>query len=211
MEEIFVSPFLTGLSVGVYCFTYCIPFIAPFMVSQAREKKEDFLILLKFIFGRFLGYLTFGAIFGYLGERIQNSTVNLILILALMSLSVLLILHALSFSKSKKLSFCRKIQKFNQKMPILMGFLMGVNLCPPFLMSLTYVFTLHSALKGVIYFLMFFIGTSIYFLPIFFLGYLNEMKEFQLVGRISALIVGISFFVYSLYNIIRGLPILHLV
>lgn len=210
IQEFIFSPFILGLSIGVYCFTYCIPFIAPFMVTEARKKKESFLILLKFILGRFLGYLVFGAVFGYLGERVNIESVNLILIIALMLLSLILVLHALGLMKSSRFSFCQKIKKYNPKLPLLMGFLMGINICPPFLMSLAYVFTLHSAFKGIIYFIMFFIGTSLYFLPVFFLGYLNKMKDFQIVGRISALIVGISFFLYGLYYILKGLSIVHL-
>lgn len=211
MEEIFITPFLLGLSVGIYCFTYCIPFIAPIMVSEARGKKESFLIILKFIFGRFLGYLSFGAFFGYLGQRINLASINLILIIGLMLLSLTLIFHALGLMKAVRFPFCAKIKKYNSKLPVFMGFLMGINICPPFLMSLTYVFMLHSALKGMIYFSMFFLGTSLYFLPIVFLGFLSKRKEFQLVGRISALIVGILFFSYGLYSILKGLPISHLI
>lgn len=210
MPEIFISPFLLGLSTGIYCFIYCLPFIAPVMVSEIREKKKNFLVIAKFISGRFLGYLLFGAVFGYLGQRITSSALNLILNLSLMLLAVILIVHALGLTKSHRFSFCTKIKKYNPKMPFLMGFLMGINICPPFLMSLTYVFTLHSALKGMIYFLMFFVGTSLYFLPMFFLGYLNKMKEFRLVARVSAFTVGIFFLLYGIYYISKGLTIFHL-
>lgn len=201
MQEIFIAPFLLGLSIGIYCFTYCIPFVAPVMVSESRGKKENLNVLLKFIFGRMLGYIAFGAVFGYLGEKLTDVNVILILNIALVLLSVILILHALGLIKPKRARFCGKIRKYNAKIPLLMGFLMGINVCPPFLMSLTYVFTLHSMLKGIIYFLMFFIGTTVYFIPLIFLGYLNKLKEFQFVGRISALIVGTMFFIYGLYNI----------
>lgn len=201
MQEVFIAPFLLGLSAGMYCLTLCIPFVAPVMISENRREKENFLVLVKFIFGRFLGYIAFGALFGYLGEKINNNGLNFILNFALILLSLLLISHALGLMQPKRFSFCQKIKKHNSKIPLLMGFLMGVNICPPFLMSLTYVFTLHSVLKGIIYFLMFFLGTTLYFLPLFFLGYLNKIKEFQWVGRVAALIVGILFFIYGFYQI----------
>jgi len=163
-------------------------------------------MILKFIFGRFSGYVLFGAIFGYLGERINNSTVNLILIISLMALSLLLIIYASGLLKQK--SWCSG-KFFREKSPLLMGFFMGINICPPFLMSLAYVFTLHSAVKGIIYFIMFFLGTSIYFLPLVFLGFLGKMKEFRLIARISALIVGIVFLIYGIYYISRGVMIFH--
>jgi len=73
-----------------------------------------------------------------------------------------------------------------------MGFLMGIKICPPVLMALMQIFTLHNFFSGAIFFIFFFLGTTVYFLPLSFLGFLNEFKEFQLVGRLSALIVGTS-------------------
>jgi len=207
MKDILIQPFLLGLTVGIFCFTYCVPFIAPYMVSEERKTRANISAILKFIFGRFGGYVLFGAIFGYLGEKINSQAVNLILIISLMVLSFVLIFYALGFLKPK-LSFCSG-KFFREKSPLLMGFLMGINICPPFLMSLAYVFTLHSAIKGIIYFIMFFIGTSPYILPLVFLGFLGKMKEFRLIARISALIVGIVFLVYGIYYISRGVVIFH--
>lgn len=207
MRDVLIQPFLLGLSVGIFCFTYCVPFIAPYIVSEQRKLKQNFVEVLKFISGRFGGYVVFGAVFGYLGEKINNSTVNLILILSLISLSLLLIIYALGFLKPKW-SWCSgKI--FREKGPLLMGFFMGINICPPFLISLAYVFTLHSVVKGIIYFIMFFFGTSLYLLPLVFLGLLGKMKEFRLIARISALIVGVIFLIYGIYYISRGIVIFH--
>jgi sulfite exporter TauE/SafE len=211
MTDIIIQPFLLGISVGIFCFTYCVPFIAPYLVSEERKLSKNFKVILEFIFGRLGGYLIFGAIFGYLGEKISNQTVNLILIISLIILSFFLIIYALGFLKPKGIFCSAKYIKFREKSPILMGFLMGINICPPFLMSLAYVFTLHSALKGMIYFLMFFIGTTLYFLPVTFLGYLGKMKEFRLVARIAGLIVGFAFLVYGIYYIIRGLSVFHVI
>jgi len=197
MYNLFLQPFLLGLSVGIYCLAYCLPFVGSYLVSEKRRTSQDFKIILQFIEGRFIGYLLFGAFFGYLGEKIDNPTINLILIVSLMILSIFLVLHALNLFKPKW--FCAfKFNKHQKKFPLLMGFLLGVNLCPPFLISLTYVFTLHSLWQGIIYFIMFFVGTSLYFLPITFLGFLNKMKEFRLMARLAALVVGLGFFIYGL-------------
>ncbi|MFZ5559304.1 MAG: sulfite exporter TauE/SafE family protein [Patescibacteria group bacterium] len=211
MTDYLIQPFLLGISVGIFCFTYCVPFIGPYLVSEQRKIAKNFKIILEFILGRLGGYILFGAIFGYLGERISNQTVNLILITSLMVLSVVLIFYAIGFLKPKGIFCSAKYIKFREKSPILMGFLMGINICPPFLMSLAYVFSLHSILKGIIYFLMFFMGTTLYFLPITFLGFLGLMKEFRLIARIAGLIVGFAFLIYGVYYIIRGLTLFHAV
>jgi len=211
MTDIIIQPFLLGISVGIFCFTYCVPFIAPYLVSEERKLGKNFKLILQFIFGRLGGYILFGAIFGYLGERIGNQAMNLILIISLMILSIVLIIYALGFLKPKVIFCSAKYIKFRGKSPILMGFLMGINICPPFLMSLAYVFSLHSAFKGIIYFLMFFLGTTLYFLPVTFLGFLGKMKEFRVVARIAGLIVGFAFLIYGVYYIVRGINITHYV
>ncbi len=207
MQDVLIQPFLLGLTVGIFCFTYCVPFIAPYIVAEQRKIKGNFKVILKFIFGRLGGYVLFGAVFGYLGEKVDLPIINLILIISLMALSLFLIIYALGFLKPR-LSFCSG-KFFRKKGPLLMGFLMGINICPPFLMSLAYVFTLHSAIKGIVYFVMFFLGTSLYILPLVFLGFLSKMKEFRLIARISALIVGITFLIYGIYYISRGVVIFH--
>ena len=200
MLEFIISPFLLGLSVGIYCFSYCIPFAGPLVISEQREKKENVFLVFQFLLGRLLGYILFGAFFGYLGQRINVLEVNIIINLGLIFLALLLIINALGLIKWKHSSVCSRHKK---RIPLLMGFLMGINVCPPFLMSVAYVFTFHNWALGVIYFLMFFLATSVYFLPLLFLGYLSKLKRFQLVGRASSLIVGFLFFSYGIYYIIK--------
>lgn len=198
-----MAPLLLGLSTGVYCFVYCVPFVAPVMVAEKRSGRENFNVIAKFVLGRLTGYLAFGALVGYLGARLTGLNLEPVTWIALAILSIILILHALGLWQARRLAVCAMIKRFNPEIPFLMGMLMGVNACPPFLLSLTYVLTLQSALKGIAYFFMFFIGTTVYFIPLFFLGYLNKIKEFQTVGRISAVIVGFIFLGYSIYNIIK--------
>jgi sulfite exporter TauE/SafE len=201
MREIFVQPILLGFSSGVFCMSYCFPFVVPFVVFEKRKLKEDFKVVLKFVFGRLFGYLIFGAIFGYLGEKITNRTVDLFFFLSLSSLSFLLILYSIGLIREKK-EICFP-SRFKNTTPFLMGFLMGINVCPPFLMALNYVFLLHAFLEGILFFFLFFLGTTIYFLPLAFLGFLNKIKEFRVVARISGILVGLLFLVYSFYKIFQ--------
>jgi len=181
--------------------SYCFPFLAPFVVFEERKLKEDFRIILKFIFGRFFGYLLFGAIFGYLGEKITNKTFDLIFFTSLAGLSILLILYSIGLLREKK-GICLS-PKFKKTTPFLMGFLMGINVCPPFLIAINYVFLLHKFFEGILFFFLFFLGTTVYFLPLTFLGFLNKIKEFRILARISGVLVGFMFLFYSFYRIIK--------
>jgi len=79
--------------------------------------------------------------------------------------------------------------------------LTGVNICPPFLGSLAYIFNLKSALLSLGYFLLFFLGTSVYIVPFALLGAFSGNNWLQKWARISGIFVGIYFVVINLIKI----------
>ena len=94
--------------------------------------------------------------------------------------------------------------KFGRRAPFVMGFLMGVNVCPPFVLSLAYVVSLQSVLNSLLYFVVFFIGTSVYALPLMFVGLLGRLPEFRRAAQVSAVVVGLLFAAYGLYSLGAG-------
>jgi len=85
-----------------------------------------------------------------------------------------------------------------------MGFFMGINLCPPFLLSVAYIFRQQSAFYGALYFALFFLTSSVYFLPVVFLGLASKAKELRTMARVSGFLVAVIFFVYGIYSIVHN-------
>lgn len=200
--EIFLHPLLAGLSVGAFCLTYCFPFLGTFLGAETRGLKRDLYALLEFLAGRFAGYITFGFLVGYLGERFDPAWLRLATNISFIVLSAVLFLYLLGLVREKV--FCRIPRIFRDRSPALLGFFMGINLCPPFLLSITYVFSRHSALDGVIYFAIFFLTSSIYFLPLVFVGLASRAPEFRTVARASGFLVSFIFFVYGIYSLLHN-------
>ena len=194
MHDVILEPLLAGLSAGLFCCASCVPVLAPVFAAESRSAGATVRLWLKFLFGRLAGYLLFGAAIGWLGERFDEAWFTRISAAAMIALSLLLIFYAVGFRKPSW-SLCAAGTRRGQATPILLGFLMGANVCPPFLMSVAYVFTLHSLAKGVVYFFVFFCATSVYLIPLLFVGLLGRMKEFRWAARASALAVGVLFFV----------------
>lgn len=169
------------------------------MASEKRGRGKNYRLIFDFMLGRFLGYIIFGFIFSFLGEKFQFPYLTLMTNLALILISMVLLLYIFGLIKQGE-ETCL-VNQFQNKNALIMGFLMGINICPPFLMSLTYVVSLHSTLKGVLYFIIFFIASSVYFLPVFFIGLLAKMKEFRTVARLSGIICSVIFIVYGCYSI----------
>lgn len=184
------SGYLAGLSVGVYCLGLCLPVFIPILLSQKRTAKKSFILVIEFSLGRLAGYLIFGLIFGWLGTQLKSNFVHLIASLANIWLGILMILYSLGTIDKK---FCVLFPFAKIKWPFLLGFLTGVNICPPFLASLTYVFNLKDVIVSVIYFLMFFLGTSTYIIPSALLGVFTKLNWMIKLARISGVIAGVYF------------------
>lgn len=197
MHDVILEPLLAGLSMGLFCCASCYPVLAPVFAAEERSARATWRVWWQVLAGRLAGYVLFGAAIGWLGERFDDAVLTRISAGTMMVLAAWLIFYAIGFRKPAW-SFCAAGTRRGQATPALLGFLMGLNVCPPFLMSAAYVFTLHSMAKGVAYFLVFFCVTSLYFVPLYFVGFLGRMKEFRWAARAAALAVGILFFVYGI-------------
>lgn len=191
--------FPAGLSVGIYCLGLCLPVFLPILLSQKRTTKGSFLILLEFSFGRLSGYLFFGLIIGWIGQLIRSDLIHYLATLANVWIGILMILYSLGKIDQKFCTAIRFVSKI--KWPFLLGFLTGVNICPPFLASLTYVFNLKDVLISMIYFLMFFLGTTVYIIPAAFLGIFTKINWLQKLAQVSGVIVGLYFVIQNLIRV----------
>jgi len=188
-----------GLSLGLFCLGWCLPAFLPFLLSEERKIKESFKIFGKFLGGRFLAYLIFGAAIGYLGEKLQVSLLYNVAYFALLILGLLLIFYGLGKIK-KVLPLCQAFKKI--KTPWVLGFLLGLNLCPPFVGAVFYAFSLKDVLLSTLFFLAFFVGTSVYLVfPVFF-GFFSSAKILQKVAQLACILSGIGFILFALKNLV---------
>jgi len=191
----FVSGYLAGLSVGVYCLGFCLPVFLPILLSEKRNTKKSLLVLVEFSVGRLVGYFLFGLVFGWLGQTIQVSWIHTLVSLANFWMGILMILYGLGRINQQ---FCAFLPFAKIRWPALVGFLTGVNVCPPFVASLTYVFNLKSTIRSIVYFLAFFFGTSTYIIPTAFFGLLTRFPWVQKIAQVSGVVIGIYFISRSL-------------
>lgn len=199
-QDVILEPLLAGFSAGLFCCVSCYPVLAPVFAAEERKAPALVRVWLQFLLGRLAGYVLFGAVIGGLGERFDAAWLTALASVAMMAMALLLASYAVGFWKPSW-SVCAAETRRGAVAPLTLGFLTGLNVCPPFLMSVAYVFALHSLLKGIVYFLVFFCATTVYLLPLLFVGLLGRMKEFRLAARISALAVGVLFFIYGIMRL----------
>jgi sulfite exporter TauE/SafE len=201
--ELVLQPLLAGLSVGAFCLTYCFPFMGVLLGAESRSLKKNLLVLLEFLTGRLAGYLCFGLLVGYLGEKFSPRWLLLATDISFIVLSLALLFYLLGLMREK--NFCKTPPWVQRRHPALMGFFMGINLCPPFLLSVAYIFKQQSALYGMLYFALFFVSSSVYFLPLAFVGLAARAQDFRRMARLSGFLVAGIFLIYGIYSILHNI------
>ncbi|MGB9742150.1 MAG: sulfite exporter TauE/SafE family protein [candidate division WOR-3 bacterium] len=193
---------ILGLTTGGYCLGFCLPVVAPPFFG-ARSASKAALRLVVFLSGRLVSYLGFGVLAGLVGTVLNNyhlfRAVGLPAVYFL--LGILLISYGItSFNPFARFAICRLLQpKLNSNWFLfLLGILVGISPCPPFLLALVNVLDRAGVLNGLLFFFVFFFATTIYFLPLIPAGYLSRFEVIRTAARILATITGVYFIIIAL-------------
>lgn len=192
MTRLIVEGWLLGISTGPYCLGACAPFMVPYLfASGGRGWRDNLSILGKFLLGRFLAYLLFGAVVGWIGGMVRPHLTQQLSQLALGITAALMIVYAAANS-APHWGPCAWIARRLPavRMPVVLGLLIGINVCPPFLVAVARLMQVGGAVSGAVFFLGFFAGTSLYTLPLLSVSPLTRQARFQRIGLLSAILVG---------------------
>jgi len=196
--------FLLGLSTGSFCAISCAPVAIPFIFSEKIDGwRQNAKLVGLMLLGRLAAYIGVGFLIGtmggyvvqYLDPEIQRRllAVSNILIGALMMAAGLM-------HNSPNLKFCRRFKSIYRPGlgSLLYGLFTGLNICPPFFMAASRVFGQGNGWTGMLYFATFFLGTSVYFLPL--LGvhlFKDRLQTVRMVARLSLILLGAYFLLFQ--------------
>jgi len=207
----FPEGILLGLSTGAICLAYCGPVLIPYMLGQSKSIKTNFVYVSFFLSGRLLAYIVIGIIAGIAGTIfLQPSEFNLKLIgVSYIILSGLLIVYG--FHRFNEICLGKKQPKISTKyfkdmpffVPLIGGTLTGLNICPPLILAITKAASTHDVASSIIFFVMFFIGTSLYFIPLPFIGIFKRKNILRIIGKFAAIIAGLIYFYKGVLMIIN--------
>jgi sulfite exporter TauE/SafE len=201
MYNYVIESFLLGLSVGPICLAYCSPVVVPLLTSSNTPKlSAGSLTLFMFLAGRFIGYILIGIIVGIIGNNIhQYAKGN---IFGIISIVIGLTLMYFSLQKNfPQMKLCKLIKNNGSRKMflILLGFLTGLNLCPPFLAAIVGATSTGTVLGSIIYFSAFFVGTVVFFPVMIFLGLLSKIDSVRNIANICMMISGVWFVLKGLF------------
>jgi sulfite exporter TauE/SafE len=203
--------FLLGLTSGGTCLAYCAPVLVPLMLGAGRPARGNGLLLAEFLFGRLGGYLLFGLLAWWTGQRILADPLGRSVLFG--SAYVILAAMLLYFGLAKAPVPCalgtagprRWLARRPALLPLGMGFMTGLNLCPPFLLAFASAAYSGSPAASLILFAGFFLGTSIYMLPLPFLGALRRNAAVAWIGKTAAVLMAVYYLYSGILTLLRGI------
>ncbi len=185
MIEIAVHGFLLGLATGHICLATCGPIYLPMLLIKGGSLKDGFTMLMQITAGRFITYALFGIIAGFSGALLPDNFRVFLSGVSYLIITVLLLKTAFEKSKDSCNTGCGS-KKLKAANPFIMGAVMGLSLCPSFLLALIRAVDLSGPLAGLVLFTAFFASTTLYILPLSVIGEIGRSPYFQKAAKIAA-------------------------
>ncbi len=204
--------FVLGLSSGAVCAAYCAPVLVPYLLGEGRGVLKNFSALMQFLLGRLLGYLAFAFLAWGLNQSLLQDTVQRSLLIG--SAYIILSVSLIFYSLFRAGHACRAAEdggfahRLRENWPTLflfaMGLATGLNFCPPFLLAVATAAEQTSLAQSVLFFLTFFLGTSLFLIPAPFLGLLRGFSALHIIGKMAAGLIGAYYFYIGLTLLAGG-------
>jgi len=203
--------FLLGIASGASCLVTCAPVLLPYLVGEGRSVRHSTLSVVHFLGGRLAGYLIFAVFAWEAGRWIRSEPRGGLLFGAVYAILALMLI-AYGFGSPANACVASGIRgrltaiasRWPAALPALMGLLTGINLCPPFMAALAGATTQVSLLSSLVFFLAFFIATSLYVTPLPLAGLLGSSQASRITGRLAAGVMGCYYMYRGLIMMVGG-------
>lgn len=203
-----IDSLILGISTGSACVATCGMVMFPYLMSGSASVKRITIDLTIFMIFRFIGYFILATLTWYFGQALFSNPLvrNIVPGILYIVLSVMLVYY--SISKSRKPNCPAKMVTTisNKKLvPILLGLVNSLGFCPALFIVLTKGATQSTLIQSYLAFTAFFIGSSVWFLPLPFAGKIKKVEVLKTIGILATGLAGIIFMIKGITNLIGGI------
>ena len=203
----FGEALVLGLASGPACVASCGPVVVPSLLAERAGLRLNVRYLTAFLATRLLGYLVFAAVAWQLGSLVslRPPTRSWVFGLIHLLLACVLLRYAYSVGRacahscsSSELVTIGAAGKHRIPGAAVLGFLTGVSLCPPFVVAGVQAAQSPSMAAALIFFTVFFLGTSAWFVPFAGLGWVKRNEAVTTVARMAMVLIALYYFYVGL-------------
>jgi len=199
---IFGEALVLGLASGPACMASCGPVVVPSLLAERAGLRLNTRYLSTFLGARFLGYLLFSAVAWELGALISLPPAPRMLLIGVIHVLLACVLLWYAYSaghtctqscSGSELVSIGVTRKRSVSGAAALGFLTGLSLCPPFVAAGVRAAELGSVAAALVFFAVFFVGTSAWFVPFVGLGCVARNEAVTTVARMAMVLIGLYY------------------
>ncbi len=196
---------LIGLGAGTSCLATCGPLVLSVIMRNSPSTGKSYLYMAKFLCGRLLAYITIGSILMGISSVIKMpkevGTYSLLLLGLLMLLNAFVKMPSYCL---KGVGFKAKVRKAMPKLLLpTLGFVSALNICPSMIAVTGVTLNASSFIDGLLTFILFFVGSSMFMVPLPLVSLVNNKRAIMLTGKFASVIVGTMLIIKWILLIIK--------
>lgn len=205
--------FLLGIANGGVCLGYCTPVLVPYLLGESSTVRNSTISVGSFLGGRLVGYLAFAVLAWLAHFAVVDNLPHQKSIIGVATIALAVLLIAYGFAgwprSCQAAAAGAKLGKLPLRssllMPVVLGLITGVNICPPLLMAFGSAAQLPGLWQSLAFFAAFFVGTSVYIAPLPLIGMAGRHEVIRTVGRLAAGVVGVFYLYSGIMNVATGM------
>jgi Cytochrome C biogenesis protein transmembrane region len=191
-----------GLASGPACMASCGPVVVPTLLAERAGWRLNTRYLSTFLGARLLGYLLFAAVAWELGALVSLPPAPRMFLFGVIHVLLAGVLLWYAYSAGHT---CAQSCSGSELVSIgvtktrgvsgaaALGFLTGLSLCPPFLAAGVRASELGSVAAALLFFAVFFAGTSVWFVPFVGLGCVARNEAVTTVARMAMVLIALYY------------------
>lgn len=210
----FGEALVLGLASGPACVASCGPVLVPSLLAERAGLRLNIRYLSAFLATRLLGYLLFAAVAWELGALVSLRPPARSWVFAVIHVLVAFVLLRYAYSVGRACAHSGAGSELvtigapgTHRVPgaAVLGFLTGVSLCPPFVAAGVRAAEATSVATALLFFTVFFLGTSAWFVPFAAVGWVRRNEAVTTVARMAMVLIAFYYLYGGLATLIgRG-------
>ena len=202
-----------GLASGPGCLAVCGPVLVPSLLAERAGVRPVAGYLFVFLGARLLGYLIFAAVAWECGALIQLPLASRAFLVGAVDVILAIVLawyaYSIRFVQSQScpgpgLVQIGAVRVGRRGGAAALGLLTGLNLCPPFIVAGVRAAESGSLPYALLFFVVFFIGTSVWFAPLTSVGCVARNEGVVTVARMTMALVAVYYLFLGIASLIGG-------